>query len=142
MKIHEYTRALKHAYISITTDSGQEMLSVREHPQTIRVKQAILSTVNIDERGHVRIGEPERRQLEGKLVVENFNALCVSDLQRKLPVGSRVFCRAASRGGSQVVLSRIEVYYPLDDRVWRARHGVLLCVWVVVPLVAFFITHV
>jgi hypothetical protein len=105
------------------------------HPQTVRVKECVLAAVKPDERDRVRLSEPARRQMEGRLVVENFDSLCVSKLLETLPRRSRVFCRAPNRGGTQVVLSRLDVYYPLDDQVWRVRKIILFVLWVILPVV-------
>jgi len=112
---------------------------VRDHPQTRRVKRAVLSTARVLERGHIKLGDPVARQIEGKLVVENFKALCVSDLVKKLPAGSRVFCRAANRSPDNQILSCCEIYYPLDDCLWRSRYSVLAVLWVVIPSIAAFL---
>jgi hypothetical protein len=112
------------------------MAELRNHPQTVLVKESILANLKPDERGRVRLSEPLRRQREGRIVVENFESLCVNKLIAMLPRRSRVFSRATNRGGSQVVLSRLDIYYPLDTFIWRARKIVMLVVWVLFPIAA------
>jgi len=112
------------------------MSSIRDHPQSLRVKKAVLATAKPEEIGHIKLGDPVPRQTEGKIVVENFKTLCVSDLLHKLPSGSRVFCRATNRGLDNQILSCCDVYYPLDDRLWRWRYLVLASVWILPPTIA------
>jgi len=112
------------------------MADIRAHPQTVRVKECILAVVKADERGRVRLSDPRRRQAEGHFVLENYDSLCVTKLIEILPRRSRVFSRAIHRGGAQAVLSRLEVYYPLENSFWRLRNTALLVVWVIVPLLA------
>ena len=114
------------------------MSSLRDHPQSVRVKQAVLSTAKSEEIGHIKIGNPVARQTGVKIVVENFKTLCVSDLLQKLPVGSQIFCRANNRGPDNQILSCCDVYYPLDDRLWRCRNIILAAVWILPPVIAFF----
>jgi hypothetical protein len=114
----------------------KKMGDIRAHPQTLRVKECVLAAVKPDERDRVRLSEPIRRQMEGRLVVENFDSLCVTKLIETLPRRSRVYSRAPNRGGAQVVvLSRLDVYYPLDEQVWRVRKIILFILWVVMPVV-------
>ena len=73
------------------------MGDIRVHPQTVRVKECVLAAVKPDERDRVRLSEPARRQMEGRLVVENFDLLCVSKLLETLHCRSIVFCRVYGR---------------------------------------------
>ena len=114
-------------------------MSIVAHPQTARVKDAIFSCVRESERGRVCIGEPTRRQAEGRVIVENFDTLCVSRLIRALPRDCRVFCRAPANGVDRVTLSKVEVYYPLETAVWRRRGVILFFVWVVAPVLGSFL---
>ncbi|MBE34443.1 MAG: hypothetical protein CMI16_02590 [Opitutaceae bacterium] len=116
-------------------------MSIVAHPQTIRVREALFGCVREEDRGRVCVGEPLRRQAEGRIVVENFDAVCVSRLVPALPRGCRVFCRAPTNGEGRVTLSRLEVYYPLETFVWRKRTHILFMAWIVVPFVSY-IVHV
>jgi hypothetical protein len=112
------------------------MVDIRKHAQTLAAKDAILAAVKRDERGRVRLSEAVLKQLEGRIIVENYDSIDVTGLIRSLPNRSRVFSRAPHKGGgSQVVLSRLDVYYPIDDYVWRMRKIILLLVWVIMPTV-------
>jgi hypothetical protein len=115
------------------------MADIRAHSQTLLVKESIMAAVKPDERGRVRLSEPLLRQTEGRIVVENFDSLCVTRLIATLPRRSRVFSRAPHRGGREVVLSRLDVYYPLDDCVWRMRKLIMFVMWIVFPLVGAFV---
>lgn len=114
-------------------------MSIVAHPQTLRVKDAVFGCVREEERGRVCVGEPLRRQAEGRIVVENFDALCVSRLVETLPAGCRVFCRAPANGAGRVTLSRIEVYFPLESAIWRSRARIMFFAWIVLPVVSSFV---
>ena len=114
-------------------------MSIIAHPQTHRVKEAVFGCVRESDRGRVCVGEPVRRQTEGRIVVENFDAMCVSRLVAALPRGCRVFCRAPANGDGRVTLSRLEVYFPLETAVWRSRSKIMFFVWVVLPVVSSFV---
>jgi hypothetical protein len=114
------------------------MTNIRKHPQTILAKDAILAAVKPEERGRVRVSEASLRQTEGLIVLENHDCLDVTQLIVALPSRSRVFSRAPHKGGAQVVLSRLDVYYPLDDRMWRMRTPILVFIWVVMPVAGAF----
>jgi len=114
-------------------------MSIVAHPQTLRVKDAVFGCVRERERGRVCVGEPLRRQAEGRIVVENFDAMCVSRLVDALPRGCRVFCRAPTNGEGRVTLSKLEIYYPLETAIWRRRAHIMFFVWIVLPVVSSFI---
>lgn len=114
-------------------------MSIVAHPQTVRVREVLFGCVREGDRGRVCVGEALRRQAEGRIVVENFDAMCVSRLVSALPRGCRVFCRAPTNGEGRVTLSRLEVYYPLETFVWRKRTHILLLAWIVVPFVSYLV---
>jgi len=109
------------------------------HTQTLRVKESILVAVKPTERDRIRLTEAVRRQSEGRIVVENYDSLDVTELMRTLPHRSRVFSRAPHRGGTQIVLSRLDVYYPLDSSVWRFRKIALFFMWILLPVCGAFL---
>jgi len=115
------------------------MADIRAHAQTVLVKDVILAAVKPEERGRVRLSDPVRRQMEGRIIVENYDSLCVTRLIEMLPHRSRVYSRAPHRRGDQIVLSRLDIYYPLDNRVWRMRKLVLLVMWIIVPIAGAFV---
>lgn len=103
-----------------------------------RLKQTILSCLGEDEHGRVRISDPVRRQNEIRLVVDNFDALNVSALMRKFPSKTRIFCRAVPRATNDVVLSRIEIYYFLENFWWRIKWVIMFLIWIVIPFALAF----
>ncbi len=115
------------------------MMSIVAHPQTFRVKDAIFACVRDEDRGRVCVSDPVRRQAEGRIVVENFDAICVSRLIEALPRGCRVYSRAPASGADRVTLSRLEVYFPLETVLWRIRKQIMFMVWVVLPVVSSFV---
>jgi hypothetical protein len=110
------------------------MTNIRKHTQTLLAKEAILAAVKPEEQGRVRLREPTRHQTEGRIVVENYDSLDITQLIPTLPHRSRVFSRAPHKGGEQVMLSRLDVYYPLDDHLRRMRKLILIFMWVVIPI--------
>jgi len=115
-----------------------ETMSIETHPQTSLVRNAVFGCVKPEERGQVCVSKPVCRQSEGRVVVENFDTLCISDLIRALPSRCRVFSRAPPSGSNRVTLTRVEIYYPLDFFIWRWKNIILLFVWVVLPVVLAF----
>ena len=107
-------------------------MDIASHPVTLRIKEAIFNSINPSERHRVCVGAPERRQLEGWILIENFETLCVSKLIQALPSRCRVFCRAPPNLGVQR-LSRIEIYYPIESLLWRCRLVSFVFMWVVLP---------
>ena len=113
-------------------------MSIDTHSQTLLVREAILLCVKEEERGQVCIGKPVLRQSEGRIVVENFDTLCISKLTNSLPHGCRVYSRAPPSGAKRLTLSRLEIYYPLETVVWKWKSVILTVVWVFCPLVLSF----
>lgn len=113
-------------------------MSLDAHPQTLLVRNAVFACVKAEERGQVCVSKPVCRQSEGRVVVENFNTFCVSDLLRALPSRCRVFSRAPPVGSTRVTLTRLEIYYPLDSAVWRWRSVILAFVWLILPVALAF----
>lgn len=113
-------------------------MSLDTHPQTLLVRNAVFACVKAGERGQVCVGKPVCRQSEGRVVVENFDTFCVSDLLVALPSRCRVFSRAPPAGSTRVTLTRLEIYYPLESAVWRWRSAILAFVWLVLPVALAF----
>lgn len=121
----------KHIYLAFRV---RATMSIETHPQTLLVRNAVFACVKAEERGQVCVGKPVCRQSEGRVVVENFDTLCVSSLLRALPSRCRVFSRAPPTGSTRVTLTRLEIYYPLESAVWRWRNVILTFVWVILPV--------
>lgn len=113
-------------------------MDIEAHSQTLLVRDAVFSCVKEEERGQVCVGKAVLRQREGRIVVENFETLCVSQLSRALPPGCRVFSRAPPSGPRRLTLSRLEIYYPLENGIWRWKKSILTAVWVVFPILVSF----
>jgi hypothetical protein len=113
-------------------------MDIHRNPRTIEIKRIIQASVNLVDRGRVRISEPKQRQLEGFIAVDNFDSLCVSDLVHKLPRGTRLFARAVTRVPFDVVLSRVEIYYSTEDGFWKLRKFIMFVVWLVAPILLSF----
>jgi hypothetical protein len=58
------------------------MVDIRKHAQTLAAKDAILAAVKRDERGRVRLSEAVLKQLEGRIIVENYDSIDVTGLIR------------------------------------------------------------
>lgn len=115
------------------------MITLDNHPQTSIVKDAVLKCVPDEDRGRICIGRPVYRQTRARIVVENFDIVCVSELLKHLPKNSKVFSRAPTQGGDSVVLSRLEIYYGLESAVWLNKRCILTFIWLFVPIVASFV---
>lgn len=113
-------------------------MDIEAHRQTTLVRDAVLSCVKEEERGQVCLGKPVLRQREGRIVVENFETLCVSQLAKTLPPGCRVFSRAPPSGAKRLTLSRVEIYYPLESVVWRWKKSILTVIWILLPIIISF----
>lgn len=98
------------------------------------IKKKILSCLDEEEHGRVRISEPTRRQNELRVVVDNFSVMNVTELMKKFPPKTKVYCRAVSRNGNDIVLSRVEIYYFLESGWWRFKWGLLFTTWVIAPI--------
>jgi hypothetical protein len=114
------------------------MLTLDNHPQTSIVKDAVLKCVSDEDRGRICIGKPVYRQTRARIVVENFDVVCVSELLKLLPKNSKVFSRAPTQGGDSVVLSRLEIYYGLESSIWINKGAILSFLWLFIPIVASF----
>lgn len=114
-------------------------MDIESHGQTTLVRDAVFSCVKEEERGQVCVGKPILRQREGRIVVENFETLCVSQLSKALPPGCRVFSRAPPSGSKRLTLSRLEIYYPLESAVWRWKKSILTLIWICIPIIVSFL---
>lgn len=117
-------------------------MSVIDSSVVRKIKNAILSCLHEDEHGRVRISDAVRRQNEIRLVVDNFDVLNVSVLMRKFPRKTQIFCRAVPRATSDVVLSRIEIYYFVESFWWRIKWVLMFLIWVLAPVALAFASFV
>lgn len=114
-------------------------MDIEAHEQTNVVRECIFLCIKEEERGQVCISKPTLRQKEGRIVVENFDTLCVSKLIKALPNKCRVYTRAPPTGVKRLTLSRLEIYYPLESFIWRWKYFILTTIWVIFPILLAFL---
>ena len=88
-------------------------MDVSDLPIAKLVKKRILQSLTPEDRQRARLGPALRRQHCGKIVVENAQNLDTTEMQKKLPRGSRVIVTDV---GSAALASRVEVCFLLQDR--------------------------
>lgn len=107
-------------------------MDVSDLPIAKLVKKRILQSLTPEDRQRARLGPALRRQHCGKIVVENAQNLDTTEMQKKLPRGSRVIVTDV---GSAALASRVEVCFLLQDRrkcaCFVLTSWIVLLVWVV-----------
>lgn len=88
-------------------------MDVSDLPISRLVRKNILQSLTPEDRQRVKLGPALRRQHCGKIVLENAQRLDATEMQQRLPRGSRVIVTDV---GCAALASRIEVCFLLQDR--------------------------